>query len=99
VLDDLGLDGFFETSAKEDWQVTDLAQAIRAGIDWNALPMVSSNVLFDSIRQFLLEEKQQGRLLSTTDDLFRAFQRAQSAVVGGAELTTWCAIEDPGRNG
>ncbi|MGO9515667.1 MAG: TIR domain-containing protein [Candidatus Korobacteraceae bacterium] len=86
VLDDLGLDGFFETSAKEGWQVTDLAQAIRAGIDWNALPMVSSNVLFDSIRQFLLEEKQQGRLLSTTDDLFRAFQRAQSAVVGGAEL-------------
>ena len=86
MVEDLGFDGFFETSAKEGWQVTDLAQAIRAGIDWNALPMVSSNVLFDSIKQFLLEEKQQGRLLSTIDDLFRAFQRAQSAVVGGAEL-------------
>ena len=34
--------------------------------------MVSSNQLFDSIKQFLLEEKQQGRVLSTVDDLFLA---------------------------
>src|SRR6266511_492232 len=80
MLDDLGLDGFFETSAKEGWQVTDLAQAIRDGIAWDALPMVSSSTLFDSIKQFLLEEKQQGRRLSTTDDLFRAFQQAQPDV-------------------
>jgi len=86
MLGDLGLDGFFETSAKEGWQVSDLAQAIRTGIDWDALPMVSSSELFDSIKQFLLEEKEQGRLLSTADDLFRAYQRAQPAVVGDADL-------------
>ena len=76
MVDDLGLDGFFETSAKEGWQVTELSQAIRDGIDWDALPMISSSVLFDSIKQFLIEEKQQGRLLCTVDDLFRGFRRA-----------------------
>ena len=76
MVDDLSVDGFFETSAKEGWQVTELTQAIRDGIDWDALPMISSSVLFDSIKQFLLEEKHQGRLLSAVDDLFHSFRRA-----------------------
>jgi WD40 repeat protein len=75
IVDDLGLDGFFETSAKEGWQITELTDAIRSAIDWNALPMVSSSALFDSIKQFLLEEKEQGRVLCTADDLFRGFLR------------------------
>ena len=86
MLDDLGLDGFFETSAKEGWQVADLVQAVRDGIVWDALPMVSSSVLFGSIKEFLLEEKEQGRLLSTVDDLFRGFQRAQPDAAGDADL-------------
>ena len=36
MTQDFGLDGFFETSAKEGWKVADLAQAIRDGIDWDA---------------------------------------------------------------
>ncbi len=76
MVEDLGLDGFFETSAKEGWHVADLTEAIRGGIDWDALPTISSTTLFDSIKQFLLEEKQQGRLLCTVDDLFHGFRRA-----------------------
>jgi len=76
MIDDLGLDGFFETSAKEGWQVTELTDAIKSAIDWDALPRVSSSALFDSIKQFLLNEKEQGRVLSTADDLFRGFVRA-----------------------
>jgi len=75
MVDDLGLDGFFETSAKEGWQVTELSQAIHDGIDWDVLPMISSSVFFDSIKQFLLEEQQQERLLCTVDDLFHGFRR------------------------
>jgi WD40 repeat protein len=86
MLTDLGLDGFFETSAKEGWQVNDLSKAIREGIAWDALPMVSSSTLFDSIKQFLLDEKQQGRLLSAVDDLFRAYQLAQPYATGDGEL-------------
>jgi hypothetical protein len=76
MVDDLGLDGFFETSAKAGWHVAELIQAIRDGIDWDALPIISSSTLFDAIKQFLLEEKQQSRLLSTVDDLFHGFRRA-----------------------
>ena len=86
MLDDLGVDGFFETSAKEGWQVADLAQAIRDGIVWDALPMVSSSALFGSIKEFLLGEKEQGRLLSTVDDLLRGFQRARPEVASDAGL-------------
>jgi hypothetical protein len=86
MLDDLGLDGFFETSAKEGWQVTDLVQAIREGIVWDALPMVSSSVLFGTIKEFLLEEKEQGRLLCTIDDLFRSFQRAHPDAAADHDL-------------
>ena len=77
MIDDLGLDGFFETSAKEGWQITELKDAIEGAINWDALPMVSSSVLFDSIKQFLLEEKKQGRVLCTADDLFHGFLRTQ----------------------
>jgi WD40 repeat protein len=86
MLDDLDLDGFFETSAKEGWQVADLAQAVRDGIAWDALPMVSSSVLFGTIKEFLLEEKEQGRLLCTADDLFRGFQRSRPDAAGDVNL-------------
>ena len=78
MIDDLDLDGFFETSAKEGWQAAELKDAIEAAIAWDALPMVSSSILFDRIKQFLIEEKNQGRVLSTADDLFRGFVRTQS---------------------
>jgi hypothetical protein len=77
MIEKFRLDGFFETSAKEGWQITELKSSIEAAIDWDALPMVSSSVLFDSIKQFLLEEKKQGRVLCTADDLFRGFLRTQ----------------------
>ena len=86
IVDDLGLDGFFETSAKEGWHIADLTEAIRDGVDWDALPTISSSTLFDSIKQFLLEEKQQGRLLSTVDDLFRGFRRAQPDITDDNRL-------------
>ncbi|MGH4026608.1 MAG: TIR domain-containing protein [Pseudonocardiaceae bacterium] len=86
VISDLGLDGFFETSAKESWQVAELAQEIRENIAWDALPTVSSSELFDSIKHFLLEEKSQGRLLCTSDGLFRSFLRTRPDNTGDEEL-------------
>jgi hypothetical protein len=48
--------------------------------------MVSSNELFNSIKQFLLEEKQQGRLLCTTGDLFGSFLRTQRDIANNEDL-------------
>ncbi|HEX8865963.1 MAG TPA: TIR domain-containing protein [Lentzea sp.] len=74
----LGVDGYLETSAKEGWGVDDLVRSVRDAIDWDSLPVVSSNELFEAIRDFLLEEKKQGGILSTVDDLVRSFRRVRA---------------------
>ncbi len=83
---ELGYDGYFETSAKEGWGVEEVAQAIRREIDWAVLPRVSSTALFQQIKAFLIAEKEGGRLLSTVDDLYRAFLRTENAPKENANL-------------
>lgn len=73
TVSELNFDGFFETSAKEGWQISELIAAIRDGIDWDCLPIVSSTKLFQAIKRFLVDEKRIGRLLSTTDNLYQSF--------------------------
>src|SRR6185369_13510172 len=60
VRQDLNFDRYFETSAKEGWGIKELAEAIRNGIDWQALPSVSSTELFQDIKTFLVAEKESG---------------------------------------
>ncbi len=73
TVQELGYDGFIETSAKEGWQISELIETIQTSIDWEDLPKVSSNELFQTIKQFLIDEKEAGRLLSMADDLYRLF--------------------------
>ncbi len=80
LIGDLGFDGYFETSAKEDWKISELAAAIREAIDWDALPKVISTELFERIKRFLIQEKEEGRLLSKVDDLYRAFLQSAGQV-------------------
>lgn len=75
IRDELGLAGFFETSARENRQIAELADAIRAAIDWSALPQTVSTDLFESIKQSLLAERNSPRILATSDDLYRQFLR------------------------
>lgn len=75
----LGFDGFYSTSAKEGTGVERLGTAIRKAIDWDSLPRVSSTELFQTIIGFLIEEKSVGRILSTTEDLYRTFLRFKEA--------------------
>ncbi|MBU7582993.1 MAG: TIR domain-containing protein [Nostoc sp. TH1S01] len=76
---ELSFDGYFETSAKEGWQIPELANAIRNAINWTTLPSVSSTKLFQQIKDFLIAEKKAERLLSTVDDLYRAFLKSEDA--------------------
>ncbi len=73
LVRDLGFAGYFETSAKEGWQIDQLSEAIHQAIEWQALPRISSTALFQHIKTFLVTEKEAGRLMSTADDLYRAF--------------------------
>ena len=86
LIETLGFDGFFETSAKEGWQIPEVKDAIKSGIDWEALPKVSSNELFQSIKEFLVDEKHAGRVLSNFDDLFRLFTQTHQDLSRDNEL-------------
>lgn len=85
-LQKFGFDGFFETSAREGWQIAELQSAIREAIQWEALPKVSSNELFQVIMQFLVDEKQAGRVLSNASDLYRMFGRLHPKLTQDKEL-------------
>jgi GTPase SAR1 family protein len=82
----LGFDGYFETSAKEGKGITELVEAIKQGIDWSVLPRVTSNDLFQQIKDFLISEKEVGHLLSTIEDLYRTFLKTPNAPADSLEL-------------
>ncbi len=80
LVSELGFDGYFETSAKEGWGIEELAETIRRTIDWDALPKVISTELFQKLKVFLIQEKQAERLLSSVNDLYRAFLQTGKAL-------------------
>lgn len=87
LVRELGFDGYFETSAKEGQNITNLIDAIKGAIDWWSLPKVTSTDLFQHIRTFLVKEKEDGRLLSTFDDLYRAFLKSEKLSNSNEDLS------------
>ncbi len=79
LVHELGFDGYFETGAKQGAGISDLKKAIQKAINWQTLPKVSSTKLFQRIKAFLIAEKEDRRLLSTTDELYRSFLRTEIA--------------------
>ncbi|MCP4699032.1 MAG: TIR domain-containing protein [Gammaproteobacteria bacterium] len=74
---DLGFDGYFETSAKEGWQIPQLTKALQEAIAWEKFPRVGSIELFKFIKNFLLEKKSAGWLLAAEDILYRDFLHSE----------------------
>ena len=72
---ELGLGEFFETSAKEGWNIEELRAAIQQSIHWDAIPRVSSTELLFAVRAFLMERKVSGSVLTSTSDLIAAFRQ------------------------
>jgi GTPase SAR1 family protein len=79
LMRELRFDGYFETSAKEAIGIEELAEVIKHSINWSALPKVTSNELFQHIKDYLISEKEAGHLLSTADDLYRTFLKSPDA--------------------
>ncbi|MCA9958360.1 MAG: hypothetical protein KC443_04970, partial [Anaerolineales bacterium] len=86
LLRDMGFDAYFEVSAKEGWQIDELREAIFADIDWHILPRVTSNQLFQTIKQFLTDTQESGRLLCTAEELYREFCHAYPDLEANEEL-------------
>lgn len=81
-----GFDGYFETSALEGLNIASLADAIKQAIEWDKLPKVTSTDLFQRIKTFLVKQKEDGGLLSTSDELYRGFLHSQETTTGGMNL-------------
>ena len=73
MIEEHQFDGYFETSAKEGWQIQELRKAIAEGIPWELLPEVSSSQLFVDIKASLVKVKETGRLLALPDQLYADF--------------------------
>lgn len=81
LLKDFGFEGYFETSAKEGWQIKELRQTIEQAIAWDVLPKVSSSILFADIKTFLLAVKETGRLITPANQLYEEFSRTHPEVM------------------
>ncbi|MGB7381143.1 MAG: TIR domain-containing protein [Rivularia sp. (in: cyanobacteria)] len=86
LVNELGFDGYFETSAKEGWGIRELSEAIKSAINWNHLPKVISTELFQKIKTFLIKEKQAQRLLSRIEDLYCSFLQSEQVLNDLKEL-------------
>ncbi len=86
LVQELGFDGYFETSAKEGLNIGLLAEAIRKAIDWKMLPKVTSNDLFQLIKTFLVAQKKAGYLLATCDNLYRTFLQSKRTLKDTKDL-------------
>jgi len=81
LLNDFAFDAYFETSAKEGWQINELRQAVEKAIPWHLLPEVSSTLLFTDIKNFLMDVKLTGRLITPATRLYEEFAAANPSVV------------------
>ena len=75
LISEFNFDGFFETSAKEGWDIERLRAAMEEAIVWGELPEVSSSQLFADIKSYLLRVKETGRLLAPATQLYEVFAR------------------------
>ncbi len=73
VIKRLGFDAYIETSAKSGDGMDDLKQKIQDAIQWDKLPFVVTPQVFARLKDFLVEQKKQGRVLSSRDDLLAEY--------------------------
>ncbi len=86
LVKELNFDGYIETSAKEGLNIDQLIAVIKQAIQWEALPKVTSNELFQQIQAFLIEKKKAGQILSTSGDLYHSLLSSQGMRTDGEEL-------------
>jgi GTPase SAR1 family protein len=74
VMADFAIDDYFQTSAKERKDTDLLRSRLLAAIDWERIPEITSTALFAAVKQFVVQKKSSGSLLTPLDELCRMFQ-------------------------
>lgn len=87
IMDKSNIDRYFETSAKSNIGITELRDAIKVTIDWDALPNVTSIELFQRIKRFIAELKEKGEeQLFTLDSMRQKFLSSQFNIIDDDQL-------------
>jgi len=73
VVDRLGFAAYIETSAKSGEGIEELKRKIQDAIQWDDLPFVVTPDVFARLKEFLVEQKEQGRVLSSRDNLLAEY--------------------------
>jgi small GTP-binding protein len=77
AMEEFGFSSYLKTSAKTGAAVDELHEEITRLIDWDALPKVSSTGLFESIKSFLIAERDQDKLLLSSAELRSSYIKTQ----------------------
>jgi small GTP-binding protein len=82
-----GFQGAFFTSAKTGEGIKDLLNKIEKAIDWEYLPLTVSERLFKSMKDFIVNQKQNQQILKTEIELRQHFQLVSKANFKEEEFT------------
>ena len=74
VMQDFSIEEIFLTSAREGTGTDQLRARVLAKIDWEQIPKITSTALFAAMKQFVVDQKSSGNLLTPLNDLCQAFQ-------------------------
>jgi small GTP-binding protein len=77
---ELGFQGAFRTSALTGEGIKELLQQVENAIDWEKLPITVSERLFKQMKDFIVNQKQNGNVLKTATDIMQQFRIMYSEV-------------------
>jgi GTPase SAR1 family protein len=83
VMQEFSIDQIFQTSAREGTGTDELRSRIFGKLDWEQIPKITSTALFAAMKQFVVDQKSSGNLLTPLNDLCQDFQ---STVPSGKQM-------------
>lgn len=86
IVQELKFEKYLEINRAGSQEIAELTNTIYKQIRWDAIPKISSLKLFYHIKTFLIDERDSGRILTTTEDLYRTFLKANKPFVETNEL-------------
>lgn len=90
VMERYNFKDFIETSARNATGVKELANAIGGEIQWEDLPIVSTPELFRQMKQFLVAEKESGKILQPRARLLQRFQQQNPRLEAPPQVIDTC---------
>ncbi|MGR3178068.1 MAG: WD40 domain-containing protein [Candidatus Anammoxibacter sp.] len=86
IVKELGFDDYFITNKKELGNITGLSDALYKMVEWKSIQKVDSTELLNSVKEFIVEQKDSGQLFLDTDALFEAFVNTHKSLTEADDM-------------